>query len=209
MRPTAWLALALLALAGCVPLQRTPEPRFFVLRSLAAPVPPLALPVPAGNGDRPLAVLGVRIPDHLERPQLVVWAAPNELRIDEFLRWAEPLDAGITRTLAEDLAALRPGDRVLRDPWPASSRPRCRVATELRVFGTQPDGRVTVEGGYTLLAAAEDRALVRRSFAFSRPAQTGAWEPARAVEAMSDLLVDLAADVAAALDRLPPESERR
>ncbi len=203
MRPAALLAaLALLAVAGCVPLQRTPEPRFFVLRSLAAPLAP---PVPAVDGDRPVAVLGVRIPDHLERPQLVVWAAPNELRIDEFLRWAEPLDAGITRTLADDLQALLPSDRVVRAPWPASTRPRCRLATELRVFGTQPDGRVTIEGSYTLLSPAEDRALVRRSFALARPAQAGSWDPGRSVEAMSELLSELAKQIAASVQSLPAD----
>jgi uncharacterized lipoprotein YmbA len=203
------LLLLLLSAAGsCVPLQRTPEPRFFVLRPLAAAPATTAAGVPEGL----VAVLGVRIPDHLERPQLVLWTAPNELRIDEFLRWAEPLDAGVTRTLADDLAGLLPQYRVVRAPWPAAARPRCRVATELRLFGTQPDGRVTIEGSFTVLPADEERALARRNFAFSRgpvPAGAGGWEPGRAVEEMSELLLDVAREIASAVGALPAVSEPR
>ncbi len=206
MRRTATVAVLVMVAAGCVSLKRTPEPRFFVLRALATPAAPPAAP----SGSEPvLALLGVRIPDHLERPQLVVWAEPNELRIDEFLRWAEPLDAGITRTLGDDLQALLPAYRVVRAPWPAATSPRCRLATELRVFGTQPDGRATVEGSYTLLAQAEERALARRSFTFTRPAQAGPWDPGRAVQSMSELLIDVAREIAASVEALPPEGEPR
>jgi len=208
MRRTAMLAALVLSLAACVSLKRTPEPRLFVLRALASPA--AAEPPAAASGGEPvLALLGVRIPDHLERPQLVVWAEPNELRIDEFVRWGEPLDAGVTRTLGDDLQALLPRYRVVRAPWPAATSPRCRLATELQVFGTQPDGRVTIEGRYTLLAGAEERALARRTFSFSRPAQAGPWEPGPAVQSMSELLVDVAREVAASVGSLPPEAEPR
>ncbi|HVO11431.1 MAG TPA: PqiC family protein [Vicinamibacteria bacterium] len=207
MRRTGTVAALVMLTAGCVSLKRTPEPRLFVLRALATPTaPPAAAP---SGGEPVLALFGVRVPDHLERPQLVVWVEPNELRIDEFLRWAEPLDAGVTRTLGDDLQALLPAYRVVRAPWPAATSPRCRLATDLRVFGTQPDGRVTIEGSYTLLARAEERTLARQSFAFARPAQTGPWQPGPAVQAMSELLVDVAREIAASVEALPPESEPR
>ena len=120
----------------------------------------------------------MRIPGALDRPQLVAWTAPNELRLDELQRWAEPLDEGTTRTLAENLAALLP-----RRPHPAralaGSRPlpRCRVATELRVFGLQPDGEVRLEASFVLLAPKEERVLARRSFAASRKPVAGAARP--------------------------------
>jgi hypothetical protein len=187
-----------LALAGCVSFKRTPGARFFVLRSL---VELKAAEAAASPVEGLVGLLPVRIPNALDRPQLVTWTAPNELRLDEFLRWAEPLDEGTTRTLAENLAALLPGDRILRAPWPAAASPRCRVATELRVFGLQPDGEVRLEAGFALLAPKEERVLARRSFTDSRkPAAGGA--PA-SVDAMSELVADLARQVAAAIEGLP------
>ncbi len=192
--PLLLVAAVPLALSGCVSFERTPGARFFVLRSLVE-APASAAPV-----DGSIGLLPVRIPGALDRPQLVSWRAPNELRLDELQRWAEPLDEGVARTLAENLAALRPGDRILRSPWPASASPRCRVAAELRVFGLQPDGEVRLEASVTLLAAREERVLGRRLFAEGRkPAAPGA---AASVEAMNELLAALARQIADAIDAL-------
>jgi uncharacterized protein len=192
---------AFLAASACVSLRRTPEARFFVLRATAE----LADAQPAAVAGL-VGVLPVRLPEHLLRPQLVRRAEPNELRIDEFLRWSEPLDAGVDRTLVENLGMLLPQARVVRSPWPANARPRCRVATSVRLFGAQPDGSVRLEGRFTLLEGREERAIVQRPFAFSRrpPPATGvATDAGAVVEAMSGLLGDLAADIAAAVATLP------
>ena len=122
-----------LGVAGCVP-KRTPEARFFVLRSLVEPPATPAADAPASL----VGVLPVRMPGYIDRPQLVTWTAPGELRIDEFLRWAEPLDAGITRTVAENLDALLPESHVVRFPAGGQGRaplPRVAAARPLRAPG--------------------------------------------------------------------------
>lgn len=201
MRRRTLVALVAVVLGpGCVSLRRTPEARFFALN---------AMPGPAAQ---PAAVSGlvglqpVRIPEHLARPQLVRWAAPNELRIDEFLRWSEPLDAAVERTLAENLATLLPQARLLHDPWPAAAPLRCRVSVELRLFGAQPDASVRLDGRFALLAGREELTLVQRPFSFSRsapPPPAARPGPAAEVEAMSELLGELAAEIAAAVAALP------
>lgn len=196
------------SLAGCVSLKRTPEARFFVLRSL--PESEAAQPAPSPVSEGFVGVLPVRLPGPLDRPQLVTWRGPNELRIDEFLRWAEPLEAGATRALAEDLAALLPESRVVRSPWPASATPRCRVLTELRVFGPQPGGEVRLEGRFALLAPKDERTLVARPFSLRRGpvgSGRGGLDPGAGVDAMSELLADLAKEIAAAVRSLPAEAK--
>ena len=192
------LAVAVLALAGCVSLKRTPPARWYVLRSVAqAKEPPHEVP----RRDGFVGLLPVRLAGALERPQLVAWAGPNEVRIDELSRWAEPLDAGITRTLAEDLAALLPRERVLRAPWPAFALARCRVATELSVFGPQPSGEVRLEAEFTLLGPREERVLLRRPVVATRtPAASDA---GASVEAMSALVGEMAERIAEAIAALP------
>jgi uncharacterized lipoprotein YmbA len=193
-----------LSLGACVSLKRTPDARFFVLRSLVpAPAASAELPSPEGV----IGLLPVRVPGPLERPQLVVWTSPSEVRFDELARWAEPLDAGVARTLAEDLAALLPRHRIVRAPWPSSLAPRCRLATELRLFGMQQNGEVRLEASFALLAPKDERVLARRAFAASRgPLARGrrGLEPGAGVDAMSELLADLAKQMAAAIDALPP-----
>ncbi len=184
-----------LAVSGCVSFKRTPGARYFVLRSrVEAKTPEVSV---AGS----IGLLPVRVAGALDRPQLVTWTAPNELRLDELQRWAEPLDEGVARTLAGNLAALLPGDRILRAPWPAAASPRCRVATELGVFGLQPDGDVRLEASVVLLAPREEHVLARRAFAeIRKPVAGGA---AATVDAMSELVAALARQIAEAIAGLP------
>jgi hypothetical protein len=200
------LAAALAIGTGCVSLKRTPEARFFVLRSLAEP--PAAATPQAPHGF--VAVMPVRLPGHLDRPQLVTWSAPGELRIDEFLRWGEPLDTGFTRTLAENLATLLPEHLVARSPWRSSAVPRCRVATELRIFGLQANGEVRLEGRWTLFPARGEEPLARGNPALARgPLARGpaGVDPGAEVDAMSELVAELGRDIAAAIRALPDETK--
>ena len=199
-----FLAAALILGAGCVSLKRTPEARFFVLHSVAQP--PAS---PAGDVRRGfVGVMPVRLPGHLDRPQLVTWTAPGELRIDEFLRWGEPLDTGFTRTLAENLATLLPEHSVARSPWRSSAVLRCRVITDLRVFGLQANGEVRLDGRWALLPAKGEQPLARGSASLSRgPLATGPTgvDPGAEVEAMSELVAELSREIAAAVRALPDE----
>jgi len=200
--PLACAALALAAAAGCVSLKRTPEARFFVLRALAEPP---TLPQPPASF-RLVGMLPVRIPGYLDRAQLVTWTHPGELRVDEFLRWAEPLDTAITRTLAEDLDTLLPETHVIRAPWAAGVKPRCRVRVGLTQFGPQTDGEVRLEGRYVLLPAGDEKPLAVRPVSLRRGPLAGpASDPGAGVEAMSELLRDLAREIAGVIREIPPE----
>jgi uncharacterized lipoprotein YmbA len=200
---TLGLAGLALALAGCVSLKRTEDARFFVLQSLVEP--------PAA-AQEPVALVGietVRLPGHLERPQLVTWTAPGELQVDEFLRWAEPLEDGITRTLAENLAALLPDHQVVRRPWAGDVETRCRVAVALRQFGLQRDGVVRLNGQFRLLPSRGDLARLMRPVILERPVSPVAPDapPDPGVDAMNALVEQLARQVADAIRALPPEEE--
>ena len=193
--------LAAAALAGCVSLKRTPEARFFTLRPVGErPASPAADKPRAGI----VGLLPVSVPGFLERPQLVAWTAPGEVRIDEFLRWAEPLDASAQRVLADDLARLLPTHDVIRAPWPRSMALRCRVRTELVRFGPQPGGEVSLSGRFVVLAGQGERVFVSRDFELRR--DPGQADPGRTVEAMSVLLADLARQIADGIETLPPET---
>jgi uncharacterized lipoprotein YmbA len=203
--PATVACLALGALAGCVSLKRTPEARFFALRPVAEPPRAETSQAPTTeDGASIVGVLPVLLPGHLERPQVVTWSGPGEIRIDEFLRWAEPLDSGVLRVVAEDLETLLPSHRAVRAPWPGSTPLRCRVRVELVRFGPQPGGEVSLSGRFVLLPANSERALVVRDVDLRRDPAPGPTDPGRAIEAMSALLADLAGRIADAIAGLPP-----
>ena len=53
-----------------------------------------------------IALALVELPEHLNRPQMVTRQNGYQVRVDEFNRWAEPLDVQVTEILAENLSLL-------------------------------------------------------------------------------------------------------
>jgi uncharacterized lipoprotein YmbA len=205
-RIPATLALVLV-ITGCVSLKRTPQARFFVLQSEIKPET-------SSSEEAPEGIIGmekVLLPGHLVRPQLVTWKATNELAVDEFLRWAEPLDEGVARILAEDLAALLPDYQVIRRPWRGDTKTRCRVEVVLETFGLQTNGRVLLEGRWRLLPDEGELALVQHAAKLERGPLTGGaqGEVVTGVDTMSQLIADLSRQIAQGIKALPPPQPPR
>jgi uncharacterized lipoprotein YmbA len=73
-----------------------------------------------GTGDRPRVYLDrVELPDYLLRDELIHRDDDYSLTYLYSIRWAEPLDIGIQRVLAEELAAQMNTRRLRRYPMPA------------------------------------------------------------------------------------------
>jgi len=77
--------------AGCA--SSSPASRFYVLSPATAT---------ASVGVR-VSVAPVSVPALVDRPQLVVMTNANEVRIDEFNRWASPLQDNLSRVIAGNL----------------------------------------------------------------------------------------------------------
>jgi uncharacterized lipoprotein YmbA len=160
--------------AGC---GSSPPARFYTLS---------AATTPSGTSSNfSVAVGPVTVPAVVDRPQIVVSAGPNQVRLDEFNRWASPLQDNISRVVAEHLVALLGSPRVTL----LSADSDFRAAIEVQSFDSAPgesasldavwivrrtkDGRTETgrtrvrealeEKSYDSLAAAHSRALARLS----------------------------------------------
>lgn len=86
-------ALALLVCACAT----SPPPRYYVLEAIrASDAPATRLPV---------LVEPVAIPAEVDRPQIVRDTGANEVLIEDFDRWASPLQDNVAGVLASDLSA--------------------------------------------------------------------------------------------------------
>lgn len=164
-------------MAGC----SSPPARFYTLNATAAAnTTPTTISVAVGP---------VSVPAAVDRPQIVVRESANELTIDEFNRWASPLQDAITRVVAENLVALLDSPRVTLFGQNLNVNVDYRVQIEIRNFDSAPGkyagldatwnvrkmktgavetGRTSLreplsEGGYDALAAAHSRAIARMS----------------------------------------------
>jgi uncharacterized lipoprotein YmbA len=195
MRRRATLAVlcAVAALAGGC--GTSPPARFYTLSSTAAPpVPPSTVFIAVGP---------VTIPAVVDRPEFVVTVGQNELRIDDFNRWASPLQDGVARTIAENLVAMLGTPRVIVFPQQLASDPEYRVAVEIRTFESVPGTAIRLDGVWTLRRAKDGKTETGRTSARESVADAS-YEALAAAhsKAVGRLSQDIA-DAVRALQRAP------
>ena len=142
-RTTILLALTL-ALSACASGGRE---RFY---TLDAPEPPAA-----GEGPS-IQVSSVSVPDLIDRPQIVVRAGPNQVRMSEQARWAEPLKSAIARVVAANLAATL-GGRV----GPQRGDADLRVAIDVQRFESTPGDGVLIDAAWSVTPKSGERRVGR------------------------------------------------
>jgi len=189
----AFLSLTLLGTPGCGP---SATARFYTLTSTATEA--------AGPATSYAVAVGpVSVPGAVDRPQFVVQVTPNSVALEEFNRWAAPLNEGIARVVAGDLTVLLGTTEVATFPLPPGFVPTYQVTIDVQRFESTRGKRVvvdavwvvrrsaggnprmartvasdTVEGdGFDALAAAHSRALAKVSNDIAVAIRAAAAEP--------------------------------
>ena len=190
-------ALALMALAtvlaGCLS-KPTPPTRFYVLGTPPAEVAALA----GAERQRPLSVMldTLRMPQYLERPQIVTRADANRLVLAEFEQWGGNFGKDLRRVLAARLGRLLATPEVYLDARRAPSPPDVAVEVEILHFERWADRRVRLAARWRLRVGGERGAAEMTELA-SAPLDPAAGMGAT-VAAMSDLAGQLAVAIARA-----------
>lgn len=134
--------------SGCLGPSKTPPTRFFVLSSLSGMEPaPAAL---ADLGHLSIGVGPVRIPGKIDRPQVVVQSARNEIRLAGLTEWGDPLGPGFTRVLAENLALLLNTEKVSIFPWLKATRTDYQVTVDVVEFVGAPGEDARLRAWWTV-----------------------------------------------------------
>ena len=188
MRRPATLAMLLAAAALAAGCASSPPSRFY---TLAATAPPAATPSTLF-----VAVGPVTVPSVVDRPEFVVNAGPNELRLDEFNRWAAPLQDSVSRAIAENLGAILGTPRVILFPQQLATDPEYRVAVEVRTFESTPGAGTALDAVWTIRRAKDGRTQTGRTSA-RETVSDGSYEALAA--AHSRAVTRLSQDIAGAI----------
>ncbi len=73
----------------------------------------------------------VKIPEYLDRPQIVTKTKDKMLNFAQFDRWGESLDLGLARLIREDLTIMLPGAKLTLYPWNPSMAVKYQIAIEV------------------------------------------------------------------------------
>lgn len=110
---------AALLLAGCA----SAPSKFYTLDATAKSDGSPAVPVSVVVGP-------VTVPAVVDRPQFVLTTAPNRVELDEFNRWAAPLNESIARIVSLDLGTLLGGAQTTAGTVAAGSVYRVTIHVE-------------------------------------------------------------------------------
>jgi uncharacterized protein len=187
-RSTSIVILFALAswLTGCA---STTQSHFFTLS-------PALKPAAAAATNYSISVGPVTVPAAVDRPQIVVRTGPNEVSIDEFNRWASPLQSDIARVVAENLVLMLGTPDVTVFPQTTGAGASYRVVIGVLRFESVPGEAATLDTVWTVRRAKEDQTRTGRT-TLSVPTQGSGYAPL--VAAHSIALEKLSGDIAEAI----------
>lgn len=188
MKTRSLAAAAVLLASACA---SDPVTRYYVLAPAATAPAPVA-------GAKPVSVVikDVRLPQYLERPQIVVRGSEHRLVMADYDLWAGDLRQDMLRVLSENLGRLLATDRVAIAPHTLKTAPDVRVEIEVLRFERGAGGNVELAARWWLTRGADGQLVASPSVALAgTPLPAGA--PYEAIVAsMSALYAQLAQEIA-------------
>lgn len=182
-----------LILAGCA---GSPSSKFYQLSSLQNSGTLVTCDT-ALDHSQIIAIGPVRIPDYLDRPQIVTRSGKNELQLSEFDRWAGPLESDVNRVLVEDISSLLPIEHFSVVRWIPYLESQLPASYRVHVLVDRFEGTI---GDSMLLTAqwsvfaGNGSLLMRKESRISGQMQGSSY--AALVAAMSNSLAKLSRDIA-------------
>jgi len=177
----AMVGLLAVSLPGC----SSSPASFYTLSATATPG--------AATSRLSVAVGPVSIPAAVDRPQIVVSSSANQVSLDDFNRWASPLQDNLARVVAENLVALLGTSKVTLFPPGLSTDMDYRVTIEVRNFESLPGKSAALDAVWTVRRMKDGKTETGRT-SVKEPAKEGFDELAaahsRAVARMSQDIAD-------------------
>lgn len=125
-----------LSLSGCMSIPTSPTPKFYMLSAINKDQVTKILKI------SPNVIIGigpVKIPEYLNRPQIVTINKDKLLQFAQFDRWGESLDLGLARLVREDLVLMLPAAKLTLYPWNPNTAVKYQVTLEVVLLDSEID----------------------------------------------------------------------
>ena len=160
-------ALFTLALAGGLGCAK---PNMEVLHILR-PMEPASATPPLPRSSLALEIMPVRLPESLQRPQLVIEISPGALKLLEAQRWGNGLDKDLQRVLNENLTLLTGSQAVVPFPYGERAKATHRLEVDVHRLDGAPGGTLTLQATWMVTRPQGGPALLLRRTTLQRPIQ--------------------------------------
>jgi uncharacterized lipoprotein YmbA len=186
------LGTALMVCAGgcSVLAPQKDESKFFLL----SPVGESDAGVPASQRQSLSIGIGpVTFPQYLKRPEIVTRVGPDQLKLSEDRRWAEPLGENFQNVLAQDLSQMLATQQVEIFPWFSTTHIDYQVVIQVSEFDVTADGQSRLNARWSIKDGANGNVLFATQTISSSP--VSADDPA-GTAALSRDVADLGRQIA-------------
>ena len=158
--------------------------------------------VATAASSRPILIgLGpIKLPQYLDRQEVVTRVSPNRLDLSTDNRWAEPLDTGFVHVLAQDLSTDLGTQRITFFPWYSTTHVDFQIKVDVYRFETDSQGKVELTAHWQILDGL-GKLLLARDSTYAETAKPG--DPSDSASAMSRAVGRLSQDIASAIQSVP------
>ncbi len=156
MKPRGVLIASLIALAACATPAQT---RYY---TLSAASPPSATAASAAAEYR-VAIGPVKVPEALDRIQIVLRVAPDRYAISDTDGWLTPLKREIPRVIAQEVGQRLPAAQVAAHVQYGGQEADYRVLIDVLRFESAPGESATLEAAWSVRGRAGERLREARS----------------------------------------------
>jgi hypothetical protein len=190
------LCIFFLVFTGCLGAKGPTQPtKFYVLNSLYS-LEKKETTV-ANMPNMTIGVGPVELPKYINRPHIVTRAIENEIQIEEFERWAEPIDSNFFRVLADNLSILLQTDNIVSFPAKRSTKVDYQVAVTVTRFDGVVGENVLLRARWSIFGENGEKKLISKHSVYKKP--VNGEELKDLVSAQSLALANLSYDIAQAI----------
>ena len=186
------LALALLATLLVAACSTSAKTYYYTLQTTETPAV-----VGANKTQTSIAISALRLPEIVDRPQLVLRSGETQVLISDNHLWGQSLKSEITRNLAAHLARDTGAAQVLLPGQAGVEEANIKIAVDVLRFDSLPGAEATIEARWSVQKKGEAKPVT--GYALEREA-AGASGYDAIVAAHSRALVRLSKDIAATLN---------
>ena len=190
------LSVILMALSACTGISK--PSKFYVLSAL--PESEAAVKGPGNQNKLAIGIGPITLPIYLDRSQIVTRINRNELKMDEFNRWAEPMKENFFRVLAENLSVLLNTVDVSIYPRRMLTPVNYQVAIDVSRYDVTSDGKALLIAYWAVLGENGRKILLKKKSILR--AETASMDYKDIVAAQNQALSELSRVIAAEIKKL-------
>jgi len=190
------LSACLLMAGGCGTSQYS---KFYTLSPLEGK--DAKMKVETAQHDIGIGIGPIKLPEQLDRPQIITRTSRNELKLSEFNRWAGSLVDDFSNVLAENLSILLNTDRIFIFPWRGPVSVQYRVEIEVSRFDGALGKDAVLNARWMIFGVDAHKMLAMKRSNLREPA--GAKTYKAMVAAQSRAIGELSREIAKAIMALP------